>query len=77
MLTVSPPMLMFPVRAVGSEFTRASTLTVPFPGPLPETILIHGWLGVAVHGHAAFVVTVMSCAGDPEASNVRLPGATT
>jgi len=76
MLTVWPPTVILPCRALPSELTRRSTLIVPPPVPLPpETILIHGWLGVAVHGHKAFVVTVMSCAGVPDASNLNNPGA--
>ena len=50
---------------------------VPLPGPLPpETMLIQEALGVALHAQPAAVVTVMSCDGLPDASKVRLPGAT-
>jgi hypothetical protein len=77
MVTVCPSTVMFPWRELPVELTRRSTLIVPPPVPLPpETIVVQGWSFVAVHAHAASVVTVMFCAGAPVASNVSDPGAT-
>ena len=53
-------------------------MIVALPVPLlPETIVIQVALGVAVHVHAAWVVSVMSFVWVPVALKVRLTGATT
>ena len=52
-----PAMVSVPVRA-GPVVGATSNCTVPFPLPLPPpAIAIHGTLLVAVHGHAAALVT--------------------
>jgi hypothetical protein len=74
-VTVCPAIVIVPLRAA-PVLAAAVNDDVPLPAPLvPEVIVSHGALLVAVHAHVGVVVTVMG-ADPPPAPIVRLVGLT-
>ena len=56
-MKVFPPTVIVPVLS-GPVFAATVKVTVPFPLPVPELIVIHDSLVVAVQAHPVVVVTV-------------------
>ena len=69
--TVCPPTVTVPVRGVAKVLAAADNATVPLPDPLlPEVIVSHEPLLVAVHAHPDAAVTATDSA--PPAAVCRL-----